>query len=187
MSMIDIEPDAMNDQESDLHRHLPHERTMYRNEVETFYHDNRGTIDYVRAQLRQGSEINVRNKTWTIEGSSKVIYVLRPHDDELSQVLCTSGVKMLTRGSGAFGGPALVCTEEVAECLGVTVDAIQVLANADCLGGVLRRRHRTYVLPTFADKLAFMIGTLLGAGFNPNRISASLRASWLLRGRRQQQ
>ena len=50
MSMIDFEPAAVNDQGSDLHRHLPHERTMYRNEVETFYHDNRGTIDYVRAQ-----------------------------------------------------------------------------------------------------------------------------------------
>jgi hypothetical protein len=185
--MYDLEPDTVNGQGSGPHGHLLHEPTFFRNEVETFYHDNRRTIDYVRAQLRQGSEINVRNKTWTIEGSSKVIYVLRPRDDELSQVLCTSGVKMLTRGSCAFGGPALVCTKEVAECLGVTADAIQVLANADCLGGVLRRKHRTYVLPTFADKLAFMIGTLLGAGFNPNRISASLRASWLLRGRRQQQ
>ena len=174
----------MNGRGTNSHQNPPYEGPLFGNPVELFYYRNRGSIDFVRKQLLRGTGIIVRNKTWIIDAAPNVLHREQPDDEHLRRVLCTKGVEMLTKGGGASGGPLLICTEDVAERFGVSVDAIVVLANMDCLGGVLRRRHRTYVLPIFVNKLAFSIGTLLSAGLDPQSVSADLRPSWRSHGRR---
>jgi hypothetical protein len=151
----------------------------YRNEVDRFYQCNSGSIDYVRELLRNSSEIEVRNKTWTIDNMS---HGKRSHDKYLGRVLCADGIEMLTKSPGPWTGPLLVSLEDFADWLGMDIEPIQELANQDCFGGVLRRRNHSYVLAEAADKLALAVGKLFEFGFNPNKAPLDLDASWLRKG-----